>query len=228
MFGAEGRGLRPLVRKTCDAACLDPARRQRRLAQRQRRGRDPPVRGAAPARCLIRPSTSSTASTFCARASSRTSPPWSTAWRASSRSAAPAAWSSSTASARSSTSGRSPFASRQHADELLERLAAEHRRTERVCLVSSDAAIRSVSGQEVMKRSSRALRGGASRGRAAARPDAVPARRPARRRHARTARAAAPRTRAKAGPVIRVLCKALVICVVHLLPSAQLEGEEGA
>jgi predicted RNA-binding protein with PIN domain len=42
-----------------------------------------------------------------------------------------------------------------HADELLERLAAEHRSTERVCLVSSDLAIRSVSGQEVMKRSSR-------------------------------------------------------------------------
>jgi predicted RNA-binding protein with PIN domain len=41
-----------------------------------------------------------------------------------------------------------------HADELLERLAAEHRLTERVCLVSSDSAIRSVSGQEVMKRSS--------------------------------------------------------------------------
>jgi predicted RNA-binding protein with PIN domain len=45
----------------------------------------------------------------------------------------------------------------EHADELLERLAAEHRGTERVCLVSSDAAIRSVSGQEVMKRSSRAF-----------------------------------------------------------------------
>jgi predicted RNA-binding protein with PIN domain len=44
-----------------------------------------------------------------------------------------------------------------HADELLERLAAEHRRTERVCLVSSDAEVRSVSGQEVMKRSSRAF-----------------------------------------------------------------------
>jgi predicted RNA-binding protein with PIN domain len=42
-----------------------------------------------------------------------------------------------------------------HADELLERLAAENRVDERVCLVSSDAAIRSVSGQEVMKRSSR-------------------------------------------------------------------------
>jgi predicted RNA-binding protein with PIN domain len=44
-----------------------------------------------------------------------------------------------------------------HADELLERLAAEHRLTERVCLVSSDSEIRSVSGQEVMKRSSRAF-----------------------------------------------------------------------
>jgi predicted RNA-binding protein with PIN domain len=44
-----------------------------------------------------------------------------------------------------------------HADELLERLAAEHRQLERICLVSSDAAIRSVSGQEVMKRSSRAF-----------------------------------------------------------------------
>jgi predicted RNA-binding protein with PIN domain len=44
-----------------------------------------------------------------------------------------------------------------HADELLERLAAEHRAEERVCLVSSDSAIRSVSGQEVMKRSSSAF-----------------------------------------------------------------------
>ena len=43
------------------------------------------------------------------------------------------------------------------ADELLERLAAEHRLTERVCLVSSDAEVRSVSGQEVLKRSSRAF-----------------------------------------------------------------------
>jgi predicted RNA-binding protein with PIN domain len=44
-----------------------------------------------------------------------------------------------------------------HADELLERLAAEHRATEHVLLVSSDFAIRSVSGQEVAKRSSRAF-----------------------------------------------------------------------
>jgi predicted RNA-binding protein with PIN domain len=42
----------------------------------------------------------------------------------------------------------------EHADDLLERLAAEHRRNEYVCLVSSDVAIRGVSGQEVKKLSS--------------------------------------------------------------------------
>jgi predicted RNA-binding protein with PIN domain len=42
-----------------------------------------------------------------------------------------------------------------HADALIERLAAEHRDRERVCLVSSDAAVRGTSGQEVRKLSSR-------------------------------------------------------------------------
>jgi predicted RNA-binding protein with PIN domain len=42
-----------------------------------------------------------------------------------------------------------------HADALLERLAAEHRGGEQVCLVSSDAAVRGTSGQEVRKLSSR-------------------------------------------------------------------------
>jgi len=42
-----------------------------------------------------------------------------------------------------------------HADTLLERLAAEHRGSERVCLVSSDSAVRGTSGQEVQKLSSR-------------------------------------------------------------------------
>jgi predicted RNA-binding protein with PIN domain len=46
-----------------------------------------------------------------------------------------------------------------HADTLLERLAAEHRRTDRVCLVSSDAAVRGTSGQEVTKVSSRTFLG---------------------------------------------------------------------
>ena len=41
-----------------------------------------------------------------------------------------------------------------HADTLLERLAADHRQRERVCLVSSDAAVRGTSGQEVRKVSS--------------------------------------------------------------------------
>ncbi len=42
-----------------------------------------------------------------------------------------------------------------NADALLERLAAEHRGSETVCLVSSDSAVRGTSGQEVQKRSSR-------------------------------------------------------------------------
>ena len=42
----------------------------------------------------------------------------------------------------------------EHADTLLERLAAEHRATEQVCVVSSDSSIRSTTGQEVMKLSS--------------------------------------------------------------------------
>jgi predicted RNA-binding protein with PIN domain len=42
----------------------------------------------------------------------------------------------------------------ENADSVLERLAAEHRATEVVCLVSSDVAVRGTSGQEVQKRSS--------------------------------------------------------------------------
>jgi predicted RNA-binding protein with PIN domain len=42
-----------------------------------------------------------------------------------------------------------------HADDVLERLAAENRRTEVVCVVSSDAAVVRTSGQEVRKVSSR-------------------------------------------------------------------------
>jgi predicted RNA-binding protein with PIN domain len=42
-----------------------------------------------------------------------------------------------------------------HADTLLERLAAEHRSREEVCLVSSDLAVRGTSGVEVRKLSSK-------------------------------------------------------------------------
>jgi predicted RNA-binding protein with PIN domain len=44
-----------------------------------------------------------------------------------------------------------------HADDVLERLAAENRDSELVCLVSSDALIRRVSGQEVRKLASRSF-----------------------------------------------------------------------
>jgi predicted RNA-binding protein with PIN domain len=43
----------------------------------------------------------------------------------------------------------------EEADFVLERLAAELRETERVCLVSSDLTVRETSGREVDKRSSR-------------------------------------------------------------------------
>jgi len=46
-----------------------------------------------------------------------------------------------------------------HADTLLERLAAAHRHGERVCLVSSDFAVRGTAGQEVRKQSSRTFLG---------------------------------------------------------------------
>ena len=42
-----------------------------------------------------------------------------------------------------------------HADTLIERLAAEHRDRESVCLVSSDLMIRETSGREVRKLSSK-------------------------------------------------------------------------
>ncbi len=42
-----------------------------------------------------------------------------------------------------------------HADALLERLAAEYRGLEHVCLVSSDVAVQGTSGREVTKLSSR-------------------------------------------------------------------------
>ena len=44
-----------------------------------------------------------------------------------------------------------------HADDLLERLAVEHREGEDVLLVTSDTAIRLTSGQEVRKRASDAF-----------------------------------------------------------------------
>ena len=44
-----------------------------------------------------------------------------------------------------------------HADDLLERLAAENRRSELVCIVSSDHAVRWTSGQEVRKLASKAF-----------------------------------------------------------------------
>jgi predicted RNA-binding protein with PIN domain len=50
--------------------------------------------------------------------------------------------------------GRLQICFAEHADTLIEKLAAEHRGRERVCIVSSDSVIRGVSGLEVETRSS--------------------------------------------------------------------------
>ena len=79
-----------------------------------------------------------------------------------------------------------------HADAVLERLAAEHRATEVVCLVSSDFAVRGTSGQEVQKRSSRAFMADLEQPRHAG-VARIHASRHTRRRDARAPRTAAPR-----------------------------------
>ena len=62
-----------------------------------------------------------------------------------------AASSSSTGTGEDERDGRLECATRQDADTLLERLAAEHRDREEVSLVSSDSAVRGTSGVEVRK-----------------------------------------------------------------------------
>ena len=47
-----------------------------------------------------------------------------------------------------------------HADDLLERLAAENRASELVCMVSTDHAVRRTAGQEVRKLASRSFLAG--------------------------------------------------------------------
>ena len=50
--------------------------------------------------------------------------------------------------------GRLQIRFAEHADTVIEKLAAEHRDRERVCVVSSDSVIRGVAGLEVETRSS--------------------------------------------------------------------------
>ena len=75
----------------------------------------------------------------------------STRSRVSSRFAAPAASSSSTASARTLQRGPLQVRYAPHADTLLERLAAEHRGQEKVLLVTSDATVAAAAGAQVAK-----------------------------------------------------------------------------
>ena len=55
------------------------------------------------------------------------------------------------------TIGRLTVRYAPHADDVLERLAAEHRDREKVLVVTSDAAVRGTAGQSVQKTGSRAF-----------------------------------------------------------------------
>ena len=67
VLGAEGKGLRPLVRRTCDDAVKIPLFREGGVAERQRGRGAAALRGEAAA-WLSRRCTSSTATTCCTRA----------------------------------------------------------------------------------------------------------------------------------------------------------------
>jgi predicted RNA-binding protein with PIN domain len=75
-----------------------------------------------------------------------------------------------------------------HADDVLERLAAEHREREEVLVVTSDAAVRGTTGQTVRKAGSHAFLQGLDGSRRGVRE---PRPRPCRRRNPRQARALA-------------------------------------
>ena len=131
VFGAEGKGVRPLVRRACDAAVSIPLAGQRRVAQRQRRRRAAPLRGTAEARrWLSRRSISSTATTCCTRARSTTSASCTDALASFvAMRGARGAWSSGTASEPTRRSAPLSVRYAPQADAVLERLAAEHRDT---------------------------------------------------------------------------------------------------
>ena len=160
VLGAEGKGVRPLVRRTCDAVVSIPARRSCRLAERQRRSCSAPVRVETPAGRRRLTMADPTLYLFdgynVLHAGSFTSPEDLIDVLASFV-AQRGARGVAVFDGAGEDSQIGPLSVRYaaHADDLLERLAAAHRVDELVCVVSSDDAVRRVSGQEVRTLSSR-------------------------------------------------------------------------
>ena len=204
MLGAEGKGVRPLVRKTCDATISIPLHADIEslnvsvaaalVLYEARAGQRSIGHQSCPSRRLYLFDGSNLlhAGGFADRAPARRRarelrrPAW-RAWRRS----------CSTGTARTRRSAGSSVRFAPHADDLLERLAAEQRAGESVLIVTSDNAVRVTTGQEVRKRALGLVPRRARRDRAR-RTAAEPARRSGRRRDARGTGAAAPGPAARA------------------------------
>ena len=155
VFGAEGKGLRPLVRRTCDLAVAIPQLGQVESLNVSVAAAVLLYEARRQTRWLSRRSISSTAST-CVHAGGFGSPEelrnLLASWVA-----AKGARGIVVFDGHGPDEQHGPLAVRwaEDADTLIERLAAEHRRSEQVAVVSSDAAVRGTSGVEVRKLSSK-------------------------------------------------------------------------
>ena len=153
VFGAEGKGVRPLVRRACDDAVSIPLAGRGRVAQRQRRRSAAALRGRGSERAAMAEPTLYLfdgynllhAGGFADAARARDALASFVALRGA-RGVVVFDGAGSDAGSARWTMRYAP-----NADALLERLAAEHRAHERVCLVSSDVAVRGTSGQEVQQ-----------------------------------------------------------------------------
>ena len=159
VFGAEGKGVRPLVRRACDATVSIPLAGKVESLNVSVAAALLLYEARRQARWLSRRCISSTATTCCTRARStgqRELTDVLASFVAMRGARGVLVWDGVGVDAEiGALSVR--FAS--HADAVLERLAAEHRDTEVVCLVSSDFAVQGTSGQAVQKRSSGAFLG---------------------------------------------------------------------